>query len=170
MAQVNDEPGLDERLDQIFAARDRADMQPTIDALTPIAAAHPHHPRVLYETGGAYDTAGQEAEAAGWYQRALDSGLAGDTLRRCYLQYGSTLRNLGRIEESLALFARGREQFPESPSLPVFEALTLRAAGQGNAAIASLLRLIATHLPDAELDRYRPAIVGNADHVAGLPD
>ena len=55
--------GLDEELDRIFAARDRSNMRPTIDALLPVYDAHPTHPRVLYEVGGAYDTAGDEQTA-----------------------------------------------------------------------------------------------------------
>ena len=49
---------LDDRLDAIFAARNRDDMAPTIAALLPILEQHPDNPRVLYEVGGAYDTAG----------------------------------------------------------------------------------------------------------------
>lgn len=44
---------LNEELDRIFAARDRDDMQPTIDALLPFYAAHPENARVLYELAGA---------------------------------------------------------------------------------------------------------------------
>lgn len=99
-------------------------MAPTIAALLPIYEQHPHDPRVLYEVGGAYDTDGQEAIAANFYEQAMAEGLEGDVLRRCFLQYGSTLRNLGRIDESLSVFARARGEFPESVSLGVFESLS----------------------------------------------
>jgi len=33
--------------------------------------------------GGAYDTAGQEEKAQGFYERARAAGLEGDLLRRC---------------------------------------------------------------------------------------
>ena len=51
-------------------ARDRSNMQPTIDALTPLHEAHPENPRVLYEIGGAYDTDGLEEIAAKFYEQA----------------------------------------------------------------------------------------------------
>lgn len=159
---------LDDDLDRIVAARDRAHMAPTIAALLPLLERHPSHPRVLYEVGGAYDTAGDEATAVGFYERALAAGLVGDILRRCLLQYGSTLRNLGRFDDSLAVFARARGEFPDSAALAVFEALTLHAAGRPHAAFAQALELIADRLPGEELDRYRPAIRGNAGYVAGL--
>ena len=74
---------LDEKLDQIFDVRDRNNMPPTIDALLPILAEHPADARVLYEVGGAYDTAGQEQTARSFYEQALQAGLSGDLLRRC---------------------------------------------------------------------------------------
>lgn len=159
---------LDAQLDSIFAARDREDMRPTIDALLPLYEKHPENPRVLYELGGAYDTAGDEETALGFYERSMEKGLAGDVRRRCYLQYGSTLRNLGRIDESLRVFARARVEFPESVALGAFESLTLHAAGQFNTALASLLTLLADHVDTAELGRYKPALRGNAEYLASL--
>ena len=155
-------------LDALLAARDRADMRPTIAALLDVERRHPDNARVLYEVGGAYDTAGEEATAADYYERALAAGLEGDVLRRCWLQYGSTLRNLGRTAESLAVFARARKACPDAVSLGVFEALTLHAAGRANSALGSLLLLLANNVSSADLDRYKPAIRGNAEYLASL--
>lgn len=143
-------------------------MEVTIAALLPIVECHPHNARVLYEMGGAYDTAGQEAQALGFYERALAEGLDGDILCRCYLQYGSTLRNLGRVEESMEVFARARVQFPESVSLGVFEALTLHAGGRVHAAFGRLLSLLADNVHVDEVNRYKPSMRGNADYLTQL--
>jgi tetratricopeptide (TPR) repeat protein len=159
---------LDDELDRIFAARDRDDMAPTIAALLPLAERHPDDARVLYELGGAYDTAGEEATAVNLYERALGGGLSGDLRQRCLLQYGSTLRNLGRIDESLAVFERARAEFPASLALGAFESLSLHAGGRADAALASVLRLVADHVDDPGLDRYRPALRGNADYLDSL--
>ncbi|WP_234031222.1 tetratricopeptide repeat protein [Mycetocola zhujimingii] len=157
-------------LERIFAARDRDNMGPTIAALLPIYDEHPHDPQVLYEVGGAYDTAGDEATALGFYERAMAEGLEGDVRRRCYLQQGSTLRNLGRLDESIELFARARAEFPDSVSLGAFEALTLHAAGRANTALGSLLTLLAEHVHAEELDRYQAALRGNAEYLVSLDD
>lgn len=159
---------LNDELDRIFALRDRDNMQPTIEALLPLYAAHPANSRVLYEVGGAYDTAGQEEAALEFYERALDSGLDGDLLRRCYLQYGSTLRNIGEHEMSREIFTSARKTFPESPSLRVFEAITLHGAGNPNEAVASLLELIADVVDSPDLERYKPAISANAAYIRSL--
>ncbi|MFC4139447.1 MULTISPECIES: tetratricopeptide repeat protein [unclassified Microbacterium] len=157
---------LEAELDRIVAARNRDDMQPTIDALLPYLESHPGDARVLYEVGGAYDTAGEEAIARGYYERALDAGLEGDILRRCCVQYGSTLRNLGELDRSLEVFDEALRVFHGSPSLTVFRTLTLHAAGRADAAIAALLEVIADDAAAPELDRYRPAIRGNAAYIA----
>ncbi|WP_341975411.1 tetratricopeptide repeat protein [Microbacterium sp. LTA6] len=159
---------LDGELDRIFAARDRNNMQPTIDALLPLYASDPENARVLYEVGGAYDTDGQEEVARGFYERALAAGLEGDLLRRCYVQYGSTLRNVGEYEKSREIFAMARTRFPDSPSLGAFEAITLHAAGEPDEAIATLLDLLVEFVGTPDIDRYKPAISGNAAHIRSL--
>ena len=143
-------------------------MRPTIDAFLQVLQEHPHDPEVLYEVAGSYDTDGQEEVAATYYERALAAGLSGDVQRRCLLQYGSTLRNLGRTAESLQVFADARRAFPDSDSLRVFEAFTLDASGRPHAAMAALLELIADRLRTPEILRYEAAIRGNAAYLADL--
>lgn len=165
MPQPN-ETALQSRLREIFAARDRADMQPTIDAFLAVLVEHPDEPEVLYEVGGAYDTAGEEQTAAGYYERAMAAGLDGDALRRCLLQYGSTLRNLGRLDESLAVLEGARARFPGSDSLKVWHATSLHEAGRHDAAFAIMLELVADRVRSEELLRYEAALRGNAAYLA----
>lgn len=106
--------------------------------------------------------------AAGYYERAMALGLGGPRLRQCYLQYGSTLRNLGRMDESLAMFERGRAAFPESESLVLFQALTLHAAGRPSHALAAVLGLVADRLRTDEVRRYEAALRGNAKYLRSL--
>ena len=154
-----------ERLREIFERRDRANMRPTIDEFRAVLVEHPDDPDVLYEVAGAYDTDGQEEIAAGYYERALAAGLSGETLQRCLLQYGSTLRNLDRFNDSLRVFAEARQEFPASESLRVFEALTLHAAGRPDASLARMLELVADRLRTPDILRYEAAIRGNAAYL-----
>jgi hypothetical protein len=84
------------------------------------------------------------------------------------LQYGSTLRNLDRLDESLDVFAAACKEFPESDSLRVFKALSLHAAGRKDKALATLMLLVADRLETAEIKRYEAAIRGNAEYLANL--
>jgi len=153
-----------------FENRDRNNMAPTIEYFRRLLEQHPENPAVLYEVGGSYDTDGQEDTAAGYYEQALAKGVSGDIRRRCLLQYGSTLRNLERYEDSLAIFAQGRAEFPDSDSLRVFEALSLHAAGQFHQAFGQLLLLVAERIDSPETVRYAAAIEGNARYLIELPE
>ncbi len=159
---------LNDELDHLLATRDRNNMAPTIEAVLCLHAAHPENARVLYEVAGAYDTAGQEQVAQGFYERALEAGLEGDLLRRCYVQYGSTLRNVGEFGKSRDVFAAARKKFPDSPALAVFEAITFHAEGRANEAFASLLELTVDYVESSDIDRYKSAISGNAAYIRSL--
>lgn len=161
-------PQLAAEIERGFAARDRNDMGPTIAYFEELLTRHPGNAHVLYEVGGSYDTAGREDEAVAYYEQAMAAGLAGDTLRTCLLQYGSTLRNLERHDESVAVLSRACEQFPGYASLRLFLALTLHAAGRSDAAVGELLEVAADHIDTADVQRYEPALRGNAEYLRDL--
>jgi tetratricopeptide (TPR) repeat protein len=158
-------PELAATLEEAFSRRDRENMQPTIDFFEDLLIKHPGNPYVLYEVGGSYDTDGQEEKALGYYEQALP-GLSGDVRRRCLLQYGSSLRNLDRFDESLEVFKKACAEFPESDSLRVFKALTLHAAGRHDKALATLLLVITDRVETPDLKRYEASLRANAHHLA----
>jgi tetratricopeptide (TPR) repeat protein len=139
-------------------------MGPTIRAHLALLREHPHNAVVLYEVGGSYDTAGEEQIAVGYYERAMEAGLTGDVLRRCLIQYGSTLRNLGRFSESIEVLQRARREYPESDSVRVFLALSQHAGGHADYAVAEFLELAVDRIRDGDLPRYG-AIRGLADWI-----
>ncbi|GIG22033.1 hypothetical protein Cch01nite_27570 [Cellulomonas chitinilytica] len=155
-------PELEAAIALGYERRDRGDMAPTIAYFEELLAQHPGHPVLTYEVAGAYDTAGQEADARVRYEEALRLGLAGEDLRRCLCQYGSTLRWLGEHEASLAVLDRGRSEFPESDSVRVFRALTLRELGRDDEAVAELLTVVTNHAEFTDLGRYAPGLAGLA--------
>jgi tetratricopeptide (TPR) repeat protein len=165
------DPELAAAIERGYAQRDRDNMAPTIAYFEQLLAEHPGHPVLTYEVAGSYDTDGQEAKAAGLYETAMELGLSGDTLRRCYCQYGSTLRWLGRLDESTAMLERARREFPDSDSVRVFLALTHNDAGRGDAAVGELLAVITTHPEVTDLGRYATGLRGLAQWLAdGRPD
>jgi tetratricopeptide (TPR) repeat protein len=154
-----------------YEERDRGNMAPTIAYFEDLQAQHPDHPVLVFELAGAYDTDGQEERARALYERALDLGLAGDPLRRCLCQYGSTLRWLGQLDESLAVLNQGRRAFPDSDAVRVFLALTLNEAGRSDAATAELLSVITSHSEVTDLGHWADGLRGLARWLSrGRPD
>ena len=156
------DPDIAAAIHQGYEQRDRNNMAPTIAYFERLLADHPGHPVLTYEVAGAYDSAGQEAEAAVLYETAMDLGLHGDTLRRCLCQYGSTLRWLGRLPESTAVLERARREFPDSDAVRVFLALTHNDAARGDAAVGELLAVITKHSEATDLGRYATGLTGLA--------
>ena len=133
------------------------------------ARARPDSARATFDLAGAYDRLGREAEAAPVYERVLRLGL--EELpeidqARWHVQYGSTLRLIGRLEESRAVLAGGVALFPEHGALPVFLAFTEIAAGRRDAALAALLAGAAASDPYGSRARYRRSITAYAAELA----
>jgi tetratricopeptide (TPR) repeat protein len=164
-------PDLEQAIALGYERRDRADMAPTIAYFEELLAQHPDHPVLTYELAGAYDTAGEEAKAKTYYERALELGIAGEPLRRCLCQYGSTLRWLGELEASLAVLERARAEFPRSESVRVFQALTLNELGRADQAVGLLLGIVAQHGEVTDLGRYAAGMGGLAQWLLdGRPE
>jgi tetratricopeptide (TPR) repeat protein len=164
-------PELEEAVRRGYAQRDRDNMAPTIAYFESLLAEHPGHPVLVYEVAGAYDTAGQEDKARGLYEQAMDLGLAGDPLRRCLCQYGSTLRWLGQYDKSLAALDRAKEEWPESDAVRVFRALTLNDANRSDEAVGELMTVITAHADVTDLGRWADGLRGLAQWLAdGRPD
>ncbi|MEU3464483.1 tetratricopeptide repeat protein [Streptomyces sp. NPDC006733] len=164
-------PDLAEAIQRGYDQRDRANMAPTIAYFQALLAEQPDHPVLVYEVGGAYDSAGLEETARGYYERALALGLDGDTLRRCLCQYASTLRWLGELETSLVVLDRARKEFPNSDSVRVFRALTLNEAQRSDEAVAELLTVVTGHAKATDLGRWAVGLRGLAQWLAeGRPE
>jgi tetratricopeptide (TPR) repeat protein len=154
-----------------YEHRDRDNMAPTIVYFEELLARAPDHPVLVFEVAGAYDTDGQEEQARVLYERALELGLTGDTLRRCLCQYGSTLRWLGRLEESIAVLEQAHQKFPNSDAVQVFLALTLNEAGRSDAATAQMLNVITRHGDTTDLGHWTDGLRRLAQWMAeGRPE
>src|SRR5215203_741199 len=76
------------------------------------------------ERAFAHDTAGQETEAIPEYRAAIEAGLEDDELLGALLGLGSSLRNVGELEESARVLRQGVTRFPDHAALRVYLALT----------------------------------------------
>ncbi|HET9508838.1 MAG TPA: tetratricopeptide repeat protein [Gaiellaceae bacterium] len=111
-----------------------------------------------YELGGAHDSAGREEQAIPHYERALALGLREDLVPGALLQLGSSLRNVGRNDEALALFDDAVARFPDHAALRLFRAFALATAGRDREALVDVLELARTRIDAPEIDRYRRSL------------
>lgn len=124
---------------------------------------YPNHALVEFELGGAYDSAGFEAEAISHYRRALELGLPDELQPQVAVQLGSSLRNVGEYGEAVKILQEAVDRYPNFRALRPFLALALHSAGQTQAGLVVLLdTLIET--PNA-LERYHRSLKYYADEL-----
>ena len=130
------------------ASMSDGDVVTAIDAL--VAERLSDDAEALFEAAGARDYAGLEAEAEPLYRRAIENGLDAALHPRAIIQLASTLRNLGRIDEAIAMLERQLHEHPDDewtgPSA-AFLALALTSRGDSIQAAAVALMALADYLP-----------------------
>jgi tetratricopeptide (TPR) repeat protein len=150
-----------ERMAAVWADADRLEGADLVRRIDAIAAERPDDPLALFERGGARDSTGDEAGAEEFYRLALAAGLPDDERAQCVIQLASTVRNLGRPEESLELLRAEFEGRPDSPyadAAVAFAALALVDLDRPVEAVAALLHALTPHLP-----RYHRSVPAYAD-------
>lgn len=115
-----------------------------------LAAGAPHPALGAFELGGSLDSAGYEAEAHEQYAAATAAGLGDvDPARaaRMVVQHASTLRNLGRVDEAIAML-RDAPEHPDTGAAPrAFLALALHSAGRTDEALKTAIEALVPTLP-----------------------
>ncbi|UAJ81242.1 tetratricopeptide repeat protein [Leifsonia sp. ZF2019] len=138
------------RVDAAWDAADDRGEAATVAAILALAAERPAgDAAALYESAGAYDYAGREAEAEPLYRAALDAGLAEPERSRATIQLASTLRNLDRPEEAVELLrdllAAQPAGAPLAGDAHAFAALALFDLGLKAEALREALTALAPH-------------------------
>ncbi len=130
-----------------FDSRDEAEFRTLIDEL---AGELPEGaPDGLFERAAAWDSTGRSDLAVPLYRQALDAGLAGERRRRAVVQMASSLRNLGRSQESVMLLteelAAGSDHLDDAVKTVL--ALALTDVGREREAVSVAVEALAAHLP-----------------------
>lgn len=118
-----------------------------IDAL---AAERGSDAASLFESASVRDYLGREADAEPLYRRALESGLDAARRPQAVIQLASTLRNLGRAAEAVALLDDLLAEHPSDEwTAPgaAFLALALASDGRERDAASVALVALSTSLP-----------------------
>jgi Flp pilus assembly protein TadD len=102
-----------------------------------------------FERACAFDSTGHSDRAVPLYRQALELGLTGERRRRAVIQMSSSLRNLGRPEESVALLTSemdaGSDHLDDAVKATL--ALALTDVGREREAVSLAVGALAAHLP-----------------------
>jgi tetratricopeptide (TPR) repeat protein len=129
-------------LERVRRLRESGRDEEYLHAITALAREAPDEVAVRIEAAYAHDRAGNESEAMGHYDAAWRLGVPAAEQQAFLVGYGSTLRNVGRAEEAVALLGEAVAAYPDHAPLKAFLALALHSAGHGHAALATMLDLV----------------------------
>jgi len=142
--------------DVLIRSADPENVDKGLAMLRTCADSRPDDAVAWYRLGSALDFTDREAEAMVAYQRVFDLGvgrLDPDDQPCLYVQAGSTLRNLDRLDEA------GRSRFPKFAALTVFLALIEVSAGRDRRAIDLLFEaLLDEGSGDGSIEVYSRAL------------
>jgi predicted Zn-dependent protease len=105
-----------------------------------------------------HDRDGDEHAAIRYYDAAYRQGVPVSERRKFLVGYGSTLRNVGRADEAVAILAQAAADDPEYPAFAAFLALALADAGHPKAALATMLGCALDAARPGAFDGYERAL------------
>jgi hypothetical protein len=102
-----------------------------------------------FERACAFDSTGHSDKAVPLYRAALEAGLTGERRRRAVIQMSSSLRNVGRPQESVALLTAELEAGSDhlDDAVKATLALALTDVGREREAVSLAVGALAKHLP-----------------------
>lgn len=136
------------RVAELWERHETLPPEEALEQMRELAAREPvGDGRGAFELGGMYDSLGFEAEAAVEYERALVLGLDDERHAMIAVQYGSTLRNNGRLDEAIAVL-EAAPTHPATGAAPrIVLALALHSAGRKDEALRVALEAAIPALP-----------------------
>ena len=129
---------------------------------------NPENAKVWFEYAGAYDYLGREDKAVSLYRKILEIGidaLPPEDRPGFYVQYGSTLRNLGKLDEAQDIFQKGIETYPHFSALKLFKALNDYSKGINLEACKAFLESMLKNPPDESVRRYMRSLKWYFDNL-----
>ena len=140
----------EQRVSDAWASIDQKSEAEFLALMEKLAAELPADSGVAaFERAAAFDSTGHSDLAVPLYERALERGLPGERRRRAVIQMSSSLRNLGRPHESVALLTaemdKGSDHLDDAVRATL--ALALTDVGREREAVSLAIGALARHLP-----------------------
>jgi len=140
---------------ELTAIRDLADDNPS-DVAAQVLAAY------------ACDSSDLEAEAVVYYDRVWDLGVPADERHDFLIGYGSTLRNVGRLDDSIEVLNTAVAENDDDLAARSFLALALHSAGRSDDAVALLVEAV-VESGGTGVYRFSPALESYAEELRSKP-
>jgi Tetratrico peptide repeat len=143
-------PDWEGRLVEAWARIDDLPEAEFVASIEKLAAEYPADDAAgNFERACSLDSTGHSDLAVPLYRQALDAGLTGIRRRRAVIQMSSSLRNVGRPQESVELLTaereRGSDELDDAVSATL--ALALTDVGREREAVSVAVGALAPHLP-----------------------
>jgi predicted Zn-dependent protease len=145
-------------VDDVRALRDTGRHEDHLAAARRLVASHPSDVLAQIEAAYGHDRNGLERQAIRFYDEAYRLGVPVGMRRRFLVGYGSTLRNVGRLDDAVAILGDAVASDPEYPAFAAFLALALASIGQPRAALATLLGCALDVARPGAFDGYERAL------------
>ncbi len=129
----------------------------------------PENAEYNFFCGQVHDAQGLEQEAAHFYEKAMEKGLADDLLKDAYVCLASTYNVLGKSGKSLELLETGEQRFPHYLPIQVFKSLTLHKLHRHSQALGKLLNVLTETTGDKGIKAYSRALKYYAEQLERQP-
>ena len=157
----------EQRISDLWATIDDHSEEQFLARIEELAAELPADSAVaVFERASALDSTGHSDLAAPLYRQALELGLHGERRRRAVIQMASSLRNLGRAPESVALLTAERNAGSDDldDAVSAFLALALVDTGREREAVSLALTALSRHMT-----RYQRSLANYAQQISDRP-
>lgn len=145
-------------VDDVRALREAGKHEEHLAAAKQLVAVRPFDVLAQIEAAYGHDRNNLEREAIRHYDEAHRLGVPEPLRRRFLVGYGSTLRNVGRLDDAVAVLAQAVADDPNYPAFDAFLSLALLSAGHPKAALAAMLGVVLDVAKPGSFDGYERAL------------
>jgi tetratricopeptide (TPR) repeat protein len=145
-----DETAWEERISAAWESFDQVSEADFLALIEKLAAELPPDSGIgFFERASSLDATDHPDVAVPLYRQALEHGLEGGRRRQAIIQMASSLRNIGRPEESVALLTAEIDAGSDEldGAVLAFLALALADTGREREGLSAALAALAPHLP-----------------------
>ena len=111
-----------------------------------------------YPNGNVYDYLGQEMKAIPLYEEALEMGLKDEWEAYALIQLGSSLKNVGKLNDALEVLTEAETRFPHLLSISMFLGITLHHANRESEGMKTVLKAVMRQMKTTDIERYSFAL------------